>query len=168
MPLPDIERLRKVRARIPRMDYFQILNVSTEATDVEVKKAFRKRSMSFHPDRYYSADEETKEIINMIYKAVSQAYNSLRSARHRQIYLKLITEDRAANLKINPARVKQDATGEIAQEKQTGPGAKYYDMAMQAFASKDYRSAKNQIKLALTMESQNPVFLRFQEKLESL
>ena len=44
-------------------DYYKILNVSNNATDVEIKKQYRKLSLQYHPDRYNGNDEKFKEYI---------------------------------------------------------------------------------------------------------
>ena len=33
------------------MDYYEILGLSKGASDDEIKKAFKKKAMKFHPDR---------------------------------------------------------------------------------------------------------------------
>ena len=32
-------------------DYYEILGISREATEVDIKKAFRQLALKFHPDR---------------------------------------------------------------------------------------------------------------------
>lgn len=164
----DIERLRKIREKLPGMDFLQILNVKSDATDNDIKMAFRKRSQSFHPDRFFQAPAEMRELASEIYKSVSLAYNATRSAKFRQIYLERLAKDRAANLRFNPARAKFDVTGDVQQAKQTGPGARYYDLALASFASGDKKSAATNIRLALAMESGNEVFANLKGKIEAL
>ncbi|MBM4128006.1 MAG: J domain-containing protein [Nitrospira sp.] len=55
-----------------RMDYYRILGVSREASDDEIKKAYRKLVFQHHPDRNpesESADEKIREI-NAAYEIV--------------------------------------------------------------------------------------------------
>ena len=55
-----------------RMDYYRILGISREASDEEIKKAYRKLVFQHHPDRNpesNSADEKIREI-NAAYEIV--------------------------------------------------------------------------------------------------
>ncbi len=160
------EKLKKISAKLPEMDYFQILNVQSTANDSDIKIAFRKRSISFHPDRYFNEPENQKQLAGTIYKQISLAYNSLKDPRHRKAYQAMLEKDREANLRFNPAKIRDFELDDVAEEKQTGPGAKYYQLAQASLAANDKRGALNNIKLALMMEAKNQVFLDFKSSLE--
>ncbi len=62
-------------------DYYELLEVSRNANDVEIKKAYRKLAMKYHPDRNpddSSAEEKFKEI--------QKAYNILSDKQKRAAY----------------------------------------------------------------------------------
>ena len=62
-------------------DYYQVLNVSKDATESELKKAYRQLAMQYHPDKNpgdHSAEEKFKE--------AAEAYEVLKDPEKRQIY----------------------------------------------------------------------------------
>lgn len=61
-------------------DYYKILGVSRSATDEELKKAYRKLALKYHPDKNKSPEAEEK------FKEVGEAYDVLSDKRKRQIY----------------------------------------------------------------------------------
>jgi len=62
-------------------DYYEILGISRDATDDEIKKAYRKLAMQYHPDRN-TGDSGAEEK----FKEASEAYEVLRDAQKRQRY----------------------------------------------------------------------------------
>lgn len=65
---------------VTNRDYYEILGLSKNATDAEIKAAYRKKALEFHPDRNKSADAEQK------FKEVNEAYEVLRDPQKRQAY----------------------------------------------------------------------------------
>ncbi|MEJ8572688.1 molecular chaperone DnaJ [Microbaculum marinum] len=64
-----------------KRDYYEVLGCTRTASDTELKSAFRKLAMKFHPDRNPDdADAEHK------FKEVSEAYEALRDPQKRAAY----------------------------------------------------------------------------------
>ncbi|AJC50508.1 molecular chaperone DnaJ [Coxiella endosymbiont of Amblyomma americanum] len=64
-----------------KRDYYEVLGISRTATDGEIKKAFRRLAMKYHPDRNPGdKDAEVK------FKEAREAYGVLSDARKRTAY----------------------------------------------------------------------------------
>lgn len=50
-------------------DYYKVLGVSKTATDDEIKKAYRKLALAYHPDKNKSANAEEK------FKEIAEAFD---------------------------------------------------------------------------------------------
>lgn len=61
-----------------KRDYYEVLGIAKGASDDEIKKAFRKKAIEFHPDK--EGGDENK------FKEVNEAYEVLKDERKRQRY----------------------------------------------------------------------------------
>ena len=52
------------------MNYYQILGIPTNSGDLEIKSAYRKLAMLYHPDRE-TGDEKKFKLLNEAYKVLS-------------------------------------------------------------------------------------------------
>ena len=64
-----------------KRDYYQVLEVNRSATEAEIKKAYRRLAMKFHPDRNQH-DTEAEEK----FKEAKEAYEVLTDAQKRAAY----------------------------------------------------------------------------------
>src|SRR5579884_2018426 len=64
-----------------RPDYYKILGVGKNASDEEIKKAYRKLARRYHPDRN-PGDKQSEER----FKEISQAHDVLSDAEKRKAY----------------------------------------------------------------------------------
>ena len=53
------------------MDYYKILDVSKDANESEIKKAYRKMALKWHPDKNTENKEEAEEKIQKHIKSLS-------------------------------------------------------------------------------------------------
>ncbi|EDQ91623.1 uncharacterized protein MONBRDRAFT_20146 [Monosiga brevicollis MX1] len=63
---------------MPHTELYDLLGVAPSASESDLKKAYRKKAMKYHPDRNPEAGEKFKEI--------SQAYDVLSNAEKRSVY----------------------------------------------------------------------------------
>jgi molecular chaperone DnaJ len=65
---------------VAKRDYYEVLGVSKDAGEEEIKKAFRKKALEYHPDKNKSADAEEK------FKEINEAYQILNDTEKRSRY----------------------------------------------------------------------------------
>ena len=63
-----------------KRDYYEVLNVSKDTSKEEIKKAYRKLALKYHPDRNKAAEAESQ------FKEISEAYAVLSDDKKRSQY----------------------------------------------------------------------------------
>jgi len=77
---------------MPKKDYYEILGVSKDAKEAEIKKAYRRLAKQYHPDIYKGDKKEAEEK----FKEISEAYEVLvdkdKRAKYDQIGERVVDE----------------------------------------------------------------------------
>ena len=69
-------------------DFYDTLGISREASDSEIKSAYRKLAMKYHPDRNQGDSAAEQK-----FKDVSQAYEILKDTKKRQADTKIVVKN---------------------------------------------------------------------------
>ena len=67
-------------------NFYQILGVGKDATDEQIKKAYRKLSLKWHPDKWAVKPESEKKQAEEKFKEISRAYQILSDSITRNTY----------------------------------------------------------------------------------
>ncbi|KAJ7170858.1 hypothetical protein C8R43DRAFT_981315 [Mycena crocata] len=62
-------------------DYYKLLGVSKDANDAEIKSAYKKMALKWHPDRNNGSEESSKK-----FKEISEAFEVLSDSNKRAVY----------------------------------------------------------------------------------
>src|SRR5690349_23045811 len=68
-------------AAASKQDYYELLGVAKNATEEDLKKAYRKKAVQFHPDKN-PGNKEAEEM----FKKISHAYEVLKDPEKRAAY----------------------------------------------------------------------------------
>eukprot|EP01132_Coremiostelium_polycephalum_P006672 gene6672-8254_t len=69
-----------------RKDYYKILGIGKDASDSEIKKAYRKLALQYHPDKNSTLPEEEKAHAEKMFKDIGEAYGILSDPNKKQRY----------------------------------------------------------------------------------
>lgn len=72
--------------RSKRKDYYKILGVDRNASEDDIKKAYRKRALVHHPDRHASASDNEKKEQEKKFKELGEAYGILSDPKKKARY----------------------------------------------------------------------------------
>lgn len=67
--------------KMAEKSYYEILGVSKNATDEEIKKAYRQLAIKYHPDKNKGNKEAEEK-----FKEATEAYEVLRDPQKRKLY----------------------------------------------------------------------------------
>lgn len=74
MELLETERnKRREENHLKMVDYYRVLDIARPATEVEIKKAYRKLALKWHPDKNPNNLDEA----NRKFREISEAYEVL-------------------------------------------------------------------------------------------
>lgn len=81
------QRVESVYLRLGSLGMHELLEIDKSSDNAAVKKNYFRLAREFHPDRYFTAtDESVKAKLTAIFDAVTKAYDSLKDDRLRKRY----------------------------------------------------------------------------------
>ena len=68
------------------MDHYEALGIGRNASKEEIKEAFRKLALKYHPDKHAQSTTAVRDGATLRFKQVSEAYEVLSDDRKRSLY----------------------------------------------------------------------------------
>lgn len=78
------ERIEQMYSEYPNIDYYSMLLVNEFSSSNELRSAFYRVAMEFHPERYPDLDGAAKEKLQRIFTSIINAYNVLSRPEKRK------------------------------------------------------------------------------------
>jgi len=96
-----------------KSDYYDILAVSKDSSADEIKKAYRKQALEWHPDRH----KDDKDAAEKRFKEINEAYQILSDSQKRKAY------DQFGHAAFSPGGAARGSAGQgpFGQQSQWGP-----------------------------------------------
>ncbi|MBX3235593.1 MAG: DnaJ domain-containing protein [Nitrospiraceae bacterium] len=96
---------------MPRLDYYRVLGVSREASDEDIKKAYRKLVFQHHPDRNPGNTQAEEKI-----REINSAYEVIGDPDRRRTYDRLHWGDEPRGESADPSFILHEMEKKLADE----------------------------------------------------
>lgn len=80
-----LESAKKEEKKAKKRDYYKILDLTPQATESDIRKAYKKLALKFHPDRVNGGEEDKKQAEKM-FRDINDAYSVLSDPKKKQMY----------------------------------------------------------------------------------
>lgn len=159
---PFKERIEQIFAALDRYSYYELLNLTPQASPDEIRAAFHRAALSMHPDRFQqNPDSELRSKLYAIYKRVTEGYKVLGDSQDRREY-----DQGLARGELRLVRLEKKRSGPPRAPTIDHPQArKFFDLAVAAERRSDYKTARLNYKFAADLVGDHPAI---QERLERL
>lgn len=80
-----LEQAKKEEKAAKKRDYYKILGVDKSSSDADIKKAYKKLAIKWHPDKN-NQSEEAHKLAEKTFRDINDAYTVLSDPKKRQMY----------------------------------------------------------------------------------
>jgi tetratricopeptide (TPR) repeat protein len=130
-------------ANTEKLNYYQILGVSKDAPDSEIRKSYMSMIKDFHPDKHYQTpDKDFIQTLHSILLFLNKAYDVLKDKKKREDY------DKKLEYEAHKSGTNNES---LAYE--------HYQKGLDEFNSKEYWRAAEFFKIAARLSPHNAIYL---------
>lgn len=157
--------VERAYSSLDSVDYYRVLGVSSASTGAQIRDAYYRLATYLHPD-VHGVDVEPAfhRKLTAVFSRVVEAYKVLTDEAKRHNYDAALARGdmrlRGGRTTAPPARPGDTLTNPKAK--------RFYELSRRALHDNDLRSARTNLKLALSMEPDSALLKAELERLESL
>jgi curved DNA-binding protein CbpA len=151
-----------VSDKLDLLDYYTLLGIERDATEADVKRAFRKFARRYHPDRFAGDDPAKLARSTQIYRRGSEALQVLTSSLSRKAYdavLRLgktrFSADDRERAEMEERKARAPEPEKKAEPIRSPQALAFYNKAAGAAREGKWRDAWRLMKAALEIEPDN-------------
>lgn len=143
----------KAERELERLDYYTLLRVDRRASTGDIKAAFHRFALKFHPDRHHLEDAQRQSRAHAIYRRGAEGYRVLTDPERRAQYDATLQKG-VMRLVETEREMPKPKPGELVIK---SLGARpFFQRALEAMKQQDWKTAKLNLSIACTHESDNP------------
>ena len=157
-------RIEQIYGDLDQYSYYELLNLTPQASPDQIRSAFHRMALSIHPDRHQQHEDQIlRKKIYTIYKRMTEGYRVLMEPKDRRAY--------DADLQQGQMRlVRTQRKGAVLKRQEDAidhPKAKqFFTLGLDAERRGDLKGAKLNYKFALDLAPDHPVIKAAMDKLE--
>lgn len=148
-----VAAMRKHALNLDNKDYFEVLGVADGANQHELRAAYDKLSLRFHPDRHpYLRGADGEEELGILYKRIGEAYRVLTDPDKRPVYERQLAAGTLRYDETQHQKVGPRATEDLSDNPMV---KKFLKLAHTAEVTGNIPGAIQNLKFAHSMERDN-------------
>lgn len=158
MDLRDIDRIFEWDALLDQSSYYEVLGVLEIADAAAIRQAFHEFAMTFHPDAFPEADQDTADALRRVFQHGAEAYRVLIRPESRSDYdLALAKGVLRLDGSIAPPPLGRPSDIRSLDELCRSAGARRFaKRAEELISSGNLAGAKRELQMALREDGDNP------------
>lgn len=160
------ERIDLIYRDLDQYSYYELLNLTAEATREEIQQAFHRMALSMHPDRHFTnPDQELRQRLGKIYRRVAEGYRVLTGEETRPEYDRQLAEGKVRLVRTERKRSGMEHPEDSIENHQA---RKFFVIGLKAEREGDLQTARLNYKFALDLAEDHPTIVKRMEWVKSL
>jgi DnaJ-class molecular chaperone len=167
----DRDAIRMWLRQLDQMTYYQVLGLGSSATTDAIGAAFHAFSGYFHPDQHRARPDDERNAIAHIFRRGAEAYRVLGHPELRARYDAAVAQGQV-RVDLSHAAAQADARVSVApkpirlEDQVRNPSARTFVRRAEELAARgDHKQALLQVRLAMSMDRDNPHLATYERSL---